>query len=318
MTLLDDLTTEALTRDLEHGWIRQRVTSIPEFNNPDLLKPYRRAYLSDNAVTVRDTKTRKVTKNAVSNGELGRLYLRRVMGEGVVKGNPILAKRIPWRKASLQFEDRSPAYFFTGQTGGPFVLLDIKACYANLYTRLSLDMVYRPESNPPLLAFGQATFPSSPEWMAAKGPRNALWGTMLSSHGPEWHHGTFVQRAYPNNFFAPDVKGLVYDAINAIAHVAREEFGALSWAVDGGVFRPEEGRAFIQWLHDLWGLEAEVRAESQVGWLFGATSYQIGAVTTADVKKGQAREWPEMDSVRRSPSYQCSWLADSLKERAEK
>jgi hypothetical protein len=315
MTLLEDLTTDALDRDGDNGWQRQQVTTIDEHRDTDLLKPFKHAYMTPTSLTIKDTKVRKVIGDKVSTGELSRLYLRRIMDNGAQAGNSVLAKRVPWRKAALQFLDRGPAYFFGGQCGGPFVLLDIKACYANLYTRLSLDMLYRPDCDPPLIGFGQATFPKSSEWMEAKGPRNALWGTVLSSHGPEWRHGQRVERAYPNSFFAPDMAGLVYDAIHAISAEARTRFGALSWAVDGGIFRPDDAHSFSQWLKETWGLTAEVRAEGP-GWMFGATSYQIGGEVTLDVKKGKAREWPEMSQLREQEPKRRAWLASIFMDRS--
>lgn len=315
MTLIEDLKVEAVTNDEENGWTRTSVKSIPEVRQPDLLKPFKRAYMSATSLTVKDTKTRKVVGAKVTNGELSRLYLRRVMEEGAQRGNAILAKRIPYRKEALEFLDRQPAYFFAGQTGGPFALVDIKACYASLYTRLSIDLTYRPETNPPLLGIGRGIFPASAEWLGAKGPRNALWGGLLSMHGREWRHGQLFTEAYPNQYFAPDLRGVVLDAAHAIALTARETFGALSWAVDGGVFRPESAYAFVHWLGETWGLIGEIRAEGP-GWMFGATSYSIGPSVTADVKKGRAMQWPEMDSLRPQREYQRAWLADVFAGRA--
>ena len=91
--------------------------------------------------------------------------------------------------------------------------------------------------------------------------------------------------------------------------------GALSWAVDGGVFRPEEGRSFMEWLRDTWGVESTIRADGP-GWLFGATSYSIGATMTLDVKKGQAREWQETNNLRNIKPRNRAWLAQIFKERA--
>jgi hypothetical protein len=315
MTLLADLTTESLHRDAENGWTRDKVSEIPELRNPELLAPFKQAYLSQSSLTVKDTRSRKVVGSLVSNGELSRLYLKKLMSQAAENtGKSFLAKRVPFRRDAMQFLDRRPAYFFDGQVAGPFVLVDISACYASLYTRLTLDLTYRPECNPPLLGLGRAAFPRASEWVQVKAPRNALWGNLLRPRGREWRHGVLKENAYPNAFFAPDLSGIVYDAAHAIALEAREKFGALSWAVDGGAFRPEEGRKFIAWLDENYGLTAEVRAEGP-GWMFGPTSYSIGPVTTTDVKKGRAHEWPEMNVLRNQGSRQRSWLADVFKER---
>jgi hypothetical protein len=315
MTLISDLTIEATERDLEHGWQRESVKAIAELKNPELLKPHAHAYLSDTSVTIRDTKTRRVVGGGITNGELARRYLKRTMSEGAALGNPKLLRCVPYRKEAMQFMERRPAYHFAGQTGGPFTLVDIKACYATLYSRMTLDLVYRPETNPPLLGIGRAVFPQASEWLETKGPRNALWGTLLNQTGVEWRHGTRTENAYPNQFFAPDLRGLVYDAIHAIAQEAIHSFGALSWAVDGGCFRPEEGRAFAEWLADSFGLTAEIRAEGP-GWLFGPTSYQVGPLVTLDAKKGQARQGVVADSLRPQGDYQRRWLADVFKGRS--
>ena len=316
MTLLTELTTEALTRDGDNGWTRHEVDEIPEHREPELLKPFAHAWVSPHSLTIGDTKRRTIIGTSVSNGELSRLYLKRTMSNALeAGGNRLLAKRVPWHKGALQFENRGPAYFFEGQTGGPFEMVDIKACYASLYTRMTIDMVYRPDTDPPLLGLGSGAFPRVDEWLEAKGPRNALWGSTLARYGREWRHGVVTENAFPNRFFAPDLKGFVYDAAHAIASEAKSTFHALSWAVDGGVFRPGEGQAFSHWLGETWGLDADIRAEGP-GWLFGPSSYQIGPTVTADVKAGRAKQSEPMMNLRRQSSRTRDWLADVFKERA--
>ena len=316
MTLLESLTNEALSRDAESGWTRERVSEIPERKNPGLLKSFKRAYMSDLALTIKDTKTRKVIDAEVSKGEVGRLYLKRVMGNAFeAGGNKLLAKKVPWRREALAFVDRGPAYYFAGQTGGPFELVDIKACYASLYTRLTIDLTYRPDTNPPLLGLGRGIFVQREEWMKAKPQRNAAWGGLLQPRGSEWRYGTLMEDAYPNPFFAPDLRGIVFDAAHAIALEAREKFHSISWSVDGGCFRPGEGQRFIEWLHAAWGLEAEIRAEGP-GWIFGPNSYSIGSVMTADVEAGRAIVFPETDTLHRQSERHRSWLADVFNQRS--
>jgi len=315
MTLLSDLTTAALTRDDQNGWTREQVSEIPEHRNPDLLKGFEHAYLTPMSLTVKDTRTRKVVGAEVSSGEIGRLYLKRVMSQALeAGGSRLLARKVPWRKDALQFLDRGPAYYFAGQSGGPFELVDITSCYGSLYTRLSLDMTYRPETNPPLLGLGKGAFTDRQEWMKVKAPRNAAWGSVLRPRGREWQNGLLIEDAYPNQYFAPDLRGIIFDAAHAIALEARETFGALSWAVDGGCFRPGDGQRFIEWLDATWGLTADIRAEGP-GWMFGPTSYSIGAVTTADVKAGRAIQWQETDTLRRQGEHRRSWLADVFNQR---
>ena len=316
MTLLADLAIEAIDHDLERGWTREEVSELPELRDPDLLRPFKRAWISPYSVTIQDTRSRKILGMPVSNGEISRRYLKRTMAEGLeAGGSTFLAKRVPWRRDALQFLDRQPAYYFAGQCGGPFELVDITACYASLYTRLTLDMIYRPETDPPLLGLGRAVFPRSNEWLISKAPRNALWGSMLQHRIREWRHGEPVDEVVPNKFFAPDLRGVVLDAVHAIATTAREQFGALSWAADGGAFRPGMGSEFAHWLSETWALEATIRAEGP-GWLFGATSYSIGPEVTEDVKKGHAFQWPETDTLRPQADYQRAWLANVFAERA--
>lgn len=313
--LIDELTHDATQRDEESGWKRETVRSIAEWRDPDLLKPFGRAYLSETSLTIKDTRTRKLVGQRISTGEISRLYLKKVMTLAS-EGNPnaMIAKRVPYHRDAKQFLDRHPAYYFAGQTGGPFALVDITACYASLYTRLTLDVTYRPETDPPLFGLGRGVFPRAEEWVRTKGPRNAMFGTLLRPFTREWRHGKPVDEAFPNRYFAPDLAGVVFDACHAIAETAIERFGALSWAVDGGVFRPEEARQFIEWLDVTYGLTATVRGEGP-GWLFGATSYAIGPETTLDVEKGMAHEWPAVDNLRHTESRERSWLADILKER---
>ena len=309
MTLIEELTTQATTRDEERGWVRTSVEFLPELRDPELLKPFARAYMTDKSLTIRDTKTRKVIGRNVANGEVARLYMKSIMKES----DDLLAKRVPFRRDSLQFLDRHPAYYFAGQCPGPFVLVDISACYATLYSRLTLDLTYRPDTDPPLLGLGRGYFPSQGEWLQAKGPRNALWGCLLRPRLREWRHGEPIDDAFPNIYFAPDLVGAVLDACHSIAAQA-VKMGALSWAVDGGAFRPEEGERFIEWLACVFGLHAGVRAEGP-GWLFGATSYSIGPTVTQDVLAGRAQEWPETNNIRPMTKRQSSWLAQIFKER---
>ena len=308
MTLIDELTTEATDRDLERGWVRETVASLPELRNPELLAPFKHAYMGEKTLTVKDTKSRKIVGGDVAPGEIARLYVKRIMADG----DDMLTKRVPWRRDALQFLDRRPAYYFAGQCEGPFVLVDIDRCYATLYSRLTLDMTYRPETDPPMFGLGRGHFPRADEWAQNKAPRNALWGNLLRPKIREWRHGV-PNETLPNRFFAPDLTGIVLDACHAIALEAVKR-GALSWAVDGGAFRPEEGLAFMEWLRDSWGVESTVRA-SGPGWMFGATSYSIGAVVTLDVKKGRAHEWPETDNLRAVKPKQRAWLAQIFKER---
>ena len=310
MTLIDELTMAATNRDLERGWNRQTVNNLPELRNPELLEPFRHAYMGEKSLTIKDTRERRIVGGVVAPGELARLYVKTIMAEG----DDMLAKRVPWRREALQFLDRRPAYFFAGQCEGPFVLVDIVSCYATLYSRLTLDMTYRPDTDPPMFGLGRGYFPRSDEWTIEKAPRNALWGNLLRPKIREWRHGIPHDDALPNRFFAPDLTGIVLDACHAIASEAVKR-GALSWAVDGGVFRPEEGRSFMEWLRDTWGVESTIRADGP-GWLFGATSYSIGATMTLDVKKGQAREWPETNNLRNIKPRNRAWLAQIFKERA--
>ena len=170
MSLLDDLQRAVLTRDQERGWQRQVVSSLPEVRNPALLAPYAHAFLGAGAVTIRDTRERRVIGRPVSPGEIARTYVKTIMSQG----DDMLSKRIPWRRPALQFMDRRPAYWFSGPTPGPFVLVDIAACYATLYSRLTLDVTYRPECNPPMIGLGRGHFPRREEWLSAKSSRNAL------------------------------------------------------------------------------------------------------------------------------------------------
>lgn len=309
MTLISELTTEATNRDLERGWVRENVTSLKEVRNPELLAPYARAYLGEKSLTIKDTKSRKIVGEEVSPGELARGYMKHIMADG----DDLLSKRVPWRRDALQFLDRHPPYYFGGQCAGPFVLIDIVACFATLYSRLTLDLVYRPECNPPLLGLGRGHFPRSDEWIETKAPRNALWGNLLRPRIREWRHGVAKDDALPNRFFAPDLTGIVLDACNAIAGEAVKR-GALSWAVDGGVMRPQEAASFMEYLSQQWGLICTARA-SGPGWLFGATSYHIGSLTTEDVRKGRAHQWPETNNLRKMSERQSRWLSEIFKER---
>ena len=311
VTIVDELETEILDRDEAGHWKREAWHSLPEVRHPERLAPYARAFLGSQSLTIMDTRERRIVGGGVTPGEISRAYVRTIM-EGATG---MLSRKVPWRREALNLTDRRPAYFFVEPMGGPFALVDVSACYATLYSRLTLDVVYRPDTNPPMLGIGRGAFPRRDEWLVAKAPRNALWGNLLRPYVREWRHGVAREDAIPNRLFAPDLTGVVLDAAHAIAQTARGRFGAMSWAVDGGAFRPEEGRAFIAWLGETFALTATIRAEGP-GWLWGPTSYSIGGVTTKDVARGAARPWGPSDNLRPMTERTVAWLGSIFAERA--
>ena len=83
MTLIQELSSEATAHDLERGWTRESVGSLPELRDPDLLKPFARAYLANQSLSVKDTRTRKIVGQEVADGEIARLYLKRTVKQAL-------------------------------------------------------------------------------------------------------------------------------------------------------------------------------------------------------------------------------------------
>lgn len=306
MTIIEELRAERLRMDAERNWVREAVTVVEEFRDPALLAPYRRAFISPASASIADSRTRRTIGGQVTPGEMARAYLRRVL-DG--------RRAVPYQRQATALCDRRPGYYFSGARTGHLALVDVRACYASIYSRLSLDVLYRPESRPPIVAVGRMPFPARNEWLSAKAPRNAAFGNLLRPRICEWRYGVPVEDAAPNRFFAPDLQGMVIDVTHCVAQETRALFGTSSWAVDGGTIPAERADEWIDWLAERWGLTGEVRA-SGGALLFGPTSWRIGDTQTRDVEHGRPHAWPATDSIRPLPTRLRDELAAVMKGRA--
>ena len=298
---LASLRQAVLARDEAQGYRRHVVEEIAEYRRPELLRPYTQAWVSSRSCTIRDARLKKVIRgDEVSSGQIARAYLRCQMERAAEEtGRASLARRVPRQAGATEMHASwTPAYFFSGEAAGPFALVDITACYWTLALRLGcIDLTWVPTASPPLLGIGVIRV--EPDDVGSdKLVRNAIIGSTVRPHVTWWRHGTPVEDRMPNRFHAPDFFAAVLGATHAIASEAVRRFGALSWSVDGGAFRPEEGRAFIAWLARAWGLEATVRTEGP-GWLWGPNCWTIGGLSTADVAKGRALHVGPYSSLRR-------------------
>ncbi len=230
MPLLDELREAVVARDEANGVERQHVEPgpgdvLPEFRRPELLAPYRRCWVGPRSLVAweRRRRLRRIVDDFTA-GELARAYLRLAYPE----------RAVPRSRVAAAFGDRNSAYFFAGGVQvGRWALVDVDACYASIYSRLTLDVVYRPECDPPYLALGRYGFPRRDEWLALKKERNALAGSLKRRYLPEWRFGKRCE-ASPNRWYAPDLWGAVLDIAHSVAAETREQFGSVSWSVDAG------------------------------------------------------------------------------------
>lgn len=321
MNLLDELHGAIAARDAAGGWERRKVGTIRAWGNPSLLAPYKRAWVGPYSSVVLDTRRREVVGEKVSNGEIARAYLRRAMAEAAeAEGRERLARRVPVTAYARKLHaDPAIPYFYerppSGLDGwpGPFALVDVVACYASIYSTLTLDMTWRPDCDPPLVGLGRIPFPRAEEWRQVKGPRNALLGCTMRPTVTEWRHGAPLEGRIPNRFYAPDLHGFVLACVHQIAWAATRRFGAVTWSTDGGMFRPEHGRAFVGWLRATWGLEASIRTEGP-GFVWSPNCWSVGGQETADVAHHGARVWEPYDSIRPLSERAAGLLARTVRE----
>jgi hypothetical protein len=229
----------------------------------------------------------------------------------------MLRARVPWRRDAIPLAERTAPQFFEPlpeRHAEPFALVDIDACFASIYSRLTLDVTYRPDCNPPLLGLGRVVWQRRDEWVAAKGPRNSVCGMLKRPRLTEWRRGEERPGA-ANRFFAPDLYGVIMDVANAIAEETCEQFRVTSWATDGGVIHEDDAAPWIAWLAARWGLVGSVRAAGP-GWVFGCNSWSVGPDQTGDVAKGRSRQWGPTDRVRRSGAYLRDMLAETMRGRS--
>lgn len=176
-----------------------------------------------------------------------------------------------------------PALFFDppADRGGEWVMLDVKAAYWTLYSRVALDclfgwvggeIVYRP---------GQLAVPVEDRaWVAAEKPlRNAAWGLMLPGQLSWYEGGQYRSKPRSGGYVAHGVTQLVYATMNAIAANCRE-LGAVMWLTDAAICRPEQAPAIASHIESYWGLNVAVKA-SGPGHLYGLGDYRIGELQTA-------------------------------------
>ena len=300
--LLDELASRVLDSDGNGGWKRTVVDDLPELHRVELMGSYRQAWLSPTKLTIRDTREKRVVGGGVTSGEVAREYLRDTLA-----GRP----SVPYRRDAMALTNRKPGYFFAGQTVGSLALVDVDACFASIYGRLTIDVVYRPATRPRLIGLGTHPFPRTDEWMVAKKPRNSAYGALVNPHLSEWRKGRHVEVS-PNNFFAPDLVALIMDVTHSIAQETREKFGLVSWGVDGGIIPEDRADEWVTWLRERWAMGGSVRARG-VGKAYGAVSWRIEDAMTLDVEHGHPHAWVEADTLRRLPGDLRDQLAELMR-----
>lgn len=179
---------------------------------------------------------------------IAREYLRACRMDAVARtGAPrgsLLATRIPVREPIP--ETLAPPAFRLGNVEpSRLVPMDLRACYATLYLAVSPDCYY--DRAVPAFGAGVIRWLRAEEWVALKEPRNALWGSMMSTNGNP--------KSRPPSY-APHLTALVMDCLHAVAYELRGRFGAVGWEANDRVWMPagQVRRAGV-WLRTAWGLD---------------------------------------------------------------
>ena len=299
------LATVVQHHDDERGY--RRVTVDPEtFTLPWLAWWPGRVYRSMDMVTVPERRLRFVSSTAplhpFTPGELARTWLKQTAADHQRR---TLAPTLTDQDGMLKIP---PALYFTPTHGrdGEWVMLDVRACYWTLYSRLPLDSVFRfRPGRAPLFARGTVTISDRDRRQvgADKLIRNAAWGILRSS-GIRWFlNGKAQQAQAPNRLGTPMVVGAVMAAVHAAAREAIDA-GAVCWLTDAAICRPDRVDAIRDLLRDRWGLDAVVKA-SGAGRLYGCGDYRIGPVETM----GEHRDRRGYSSLLRLTSVERDTLA---------
>ncbi len=319
MSLVETLRGEMLLHDETSGWERRQVTEVAAVRKRELLAPFRRAWLGPQSLTIGDLRRRDVAvPGGITDGQMARAYLRRQLSTATEsQGKKV--DHIHWSRGREFPELMTPPYWWRPLGGrplpGPWSIVDVDACYWTISSRLALDMVFDPTTSPPLLGFGRIPHELPGDIARHKRLRNAIVGSMTRRTLRDWRHGVEHDTS-PNRLYAPDHVGLVIGCVHQIAHAAVTRFGAVSWSVDGGAFRPDAGEQFISWLSETWGLAASVRATGP-GVVWSPNAWSVGALETLDVEHGHAISWDRPhSSVSPLPVKLVDQLARTMKERS--
>ena len=209
------------------------------------------------------------------------------------------AKRVPWQKVALgHLSTLPPRYFAGGRQVGEWAYVDLVQAYPSIYSRHSLDCVFRPHPDSPQLGFGGMSMECEPDLLEAKTMHRAVGGILRSTVLNEVINGRAIQRETVSwsRFLAPDLWGFIQWTLHAIARMAIDEFGAVMWDTDGGVVPAEQMFGLLAAISDRWHLAARVEHQG-TGTVYGVKHWKIGADETK--QGGRRRALTAEDRVMR-------------------
>jgi hypothetical protein len=299
MALYEELRDGIFAHDKATGWERRR-TCLANWTDKGLARMKNITVgaqcIVDQAAKVKyvDTEAWDDPNYGITDAELARAYIRHcrrlaLFQLGTYKGD-MLKKCVPWRKAHLPALEaaRAPLYYDGKAREGDWALMDLKACYPNLYVPVGLapSFLLPNETYPnPSLGVSEVRFDRPGEWMEHKGPRTALVGICgLRGSITVLEHGSEVAKPVFNDCFSPSLVAWCLWCANAIAQDLIERFGFVTWATDGGICPATMATKAAAYVNGAWGLTLAVNA-MDTGCVWHATSYQVGELATAQEER---------------------------------
>jgi len=229
--------------------------------------------------------------------ELAAPWLKRSVALGPNHG--MGSRRVPWMRAALAHLDVLPPRYFVGaKQVGDWAYVDIDQAYPSIYSRLTLDVVWRPDPERPRLGVGCMAFQTHPDLMAAARMQRAVGGMLRSTQMVQMVHGRIktVSTVGWSKYLAPDLWGVIQWTLHSIARMAIDEFGAVMWDTDGGVVPLDRADALRQAISDRWSLATHLE-HSGHGTIWGVKHWDIGEDATK--QGGRRRVLPADDRVLR-------------------
>lgn len=282
------------------------VESLPKWTETEGKK--HRLYLSGARRVIADERPCPVVCDAehaaVDGRDLAKEWLRWLFHEQRRKSKRGFDKRIGVRTRDLSYLAIPHPIHYAGVSELPEAgLVDITACYFNLYRRLPLDLTYDPGR-----AFGLGRFwwIGHPEMEGDKFGRNVALGITRARRFTMWEKGVRVEGSpWANRYLCPGQWGFIVDVLHTIAGEFVDR-GGVHWHTDGGILPAGEAEGFRTWLAEMWGLDSTVEYGS--AHISGVGAWRIGEQVrkTWTLKPKAARS-----NVRRDlpPSM---WLAQCL------
>ncbi len=217
------------------------------------------------------------------------------------------AKRIPWQSEALAHLERRPPAYFGGVVEGEVAYVDIDRAYPSIYERVGLDPRWRP-GEVPRFALGRFAFAFGVDEMRhAKQAHRVIGGQIRATEITTWRHGRpeKVSSVGWSPFLAPDLWGVIMDALHVLADYAVRVCGAHSWWTDGGTMPADQVSRFVAFAADM-GLSASVRLAGR-GKVTGPCAYEI-----AGHLANEGRTFRPTNTISPPPSQASTLLISAL------